>query len=85
MTGDKAIKFNDELPAGYQKMVNVMCDFCAEGHVDCGAAFRIIQKEKTSDLARAKKRSRELMAILRGEHVGGVGPDVHKQVYDLGN
>lgn len=83
MTGDKAIKFNSELPTGYQKMVNVMCDFCAEGHVDCGAAFRIIHEEGTADMARAKKQARELMKILRREHTGGVGPDVHRQVYEL--
>ncbi len=84
MSGDKAIRFNSELPTGYQKMVNVMCDFCAEGHVDCGAALRIIHEEGTADMARAKKQLYKLMTILREEHSRGVGPDVHQQVYDLG-
>lgn len=73
MTGDKAIRFNDELPVNYQKMVNVMCDFSAEGHIECGAAFRITHQEKTAGLARAKKQIRELLAVLGGAHTGGGG------------
>lgn len=83
MRRDKAISFSQEMPVNYQKMVNVMCDFSAEGHIECGAAFRIIHQEKTADLARARKQIREIMTILREEHTRGVGPDVHQQVYEL--
>ena len=83
MTGDKAIRFGEQLPPEYTKMVKVMCDFPLDARTYCGAIFRIIHEEKTADLARAKKQLMELLKILRGEHTENADSKVHKKIYDL--
>jgi hypothetical protein len=83
VTGDKAIRFGEQFPPQYTKMVKVMCDFSLGDRTYCGAIFRIIHEEKTADLARVKKQFIQLLTILRGEHVKNADSKVHKKVYDL--
>jgi hypothetical protein len=83
VTGDKAIRFGEQFPTQYKKMVKVMWDFSPGDRTYCGATFRIIHEEETADLSRAKKQFIQLLTILRGEHTLNTDSRVHKMVYDL--
>lgn len=83
MIGDKAIRIGEDLPAQYQRMVRVMCDFSPDEQTYCGTTFWIVHENRTAEMVRANKQVSELKRILRGEHIGQAHPDIHQKTYEL--
>jgi hypothetical protein len=74
MTGEKAIRVGEKLPAGYLKMVQTNCPTCQ-------AVFWIVHPSGLSDAKQAKAQVGKLTTILSGEHVDSNYSD-HQKCYE---